>query len=83
MNTVTHLYAGSQWLGNAAGPIAETACGLRKAYVFGKLPSDVVDQAGRVTCPDCRREYREMVDPQSHNGLSRRDFSGQEGKKAQ
>lgn len=76
---LTHLYAGSQWLHRHEKPIAKTACGLRKEYFEGHWPSDVVDAIGRVTCPECRKEY----DLSMPNSLSNGDLSGQSGKKAQ
>jgi hypothetical protein len=50
-----HLYAGASWVRGPLGKmaIANTACGLRKAFVFGRVPRDVVEALGAVTCPQC------------------------------
>jgi len=55
---VTHLYAGADTSPGPLGRItvAKTACGLRKAFVFDRRPSDVVDSLGAVTCPGCRQK---------------------------
>lgn len=70
-----HLYGSSEWIGGDVGTVAITACGLRKAYIFDRVPGDICEQAGRVTCPDCQAK--------AHNRVQNGDFSAQQGKKAQ
>ncbi len=51
---MTHLYkAALRWRGGQAEPLLETACGLRKAFTGAKLPVDVTERIGLVTCPEC------------------------------
>lgn len=76
---MTHLYAGSQRIGGDVGTVAETACGLRKAYIFDRIPADVCEHVGRVTCPACLAAAAAKL----HNSLPNTDFSAQQGKKAQ
>lgn len=72
---MTHLYKGAyQAGGEGHQAFIKTACGLRKPWSGSKLQPDVTESIGAVTCPECRA---------AHNRLSKGDFSGQEGKKAQ
>lgn len=52
---MTHLYRSSFHLHSkgAHQAVLETACGLRKPWDGGKLPPEVTESAGAVTCPEC------------------------------
>jgi hypothetical protein len=54
---MTHLYAFSPYVSPTAphAPVAVTRCGLQRPFVAGKIPPDVLDHLGGVTCPECLR----------------------------
>ncbi len=61
---MTHLYAGAALHRGNMGEflnVAHTACGLRKAFIFGRVPSDVVESLGAVTCPSCKEKGEAMA----------------------